>query len=353
MFFIIFILSLVCNIVLADDNKDNTKRLIGNYVKLSVNNDSGRMTIYGRNSTKDKWMPLIFEDSNGTSYFRFFMNGVRIPFGEGGSNRYSEIKIEGDKILYFWKNNKVLIELSFFLTKTVSIKYADTLILELTVKNIDYKKIKLDYYFCIDTYLGEKEKNHFILSDGTIIKSEYSIAGKSSLQFITSYSAKSKLGISVFLPQKTNIPDNILFTNWKKMDTDGLEYPIMNGRSFDLKPYSINDSAISFVYTNKSIDKDAEYKNKFVFKMINKIDESDIIKKNQTDKTNHSTTTTINNTNMNNNDKLNLINMSLSDLLALLDSINKKLENGVTLSDQDVEYSKQILDEIKRRRNYK
>jgi len=64
------------------------------------------------------------------------------------------------------------------------------------------------------------------------------------------------------------------------------------------------------------------------------------------------TTTTINTTTstINNKSSLDLINMNLSDLLRLLDEINKKIESGEQLTQEDIDFSNAILEEIKKRR---
>ena len=61
------------------------------------------------------------------------------------------------------------------------------------------------------------------------------------------------------------------------------------------------------------------------------------------------TTTTI----LQNIDNNNFNNMTISELLALLDKINKKLSSNEKLTDEDIELSKNILDEIKRRKGKK
>ena len=47
-------------------------------------------------------------------------------------------------------------------------------------------------------------------------------------------------------------------------------------------------------------------------------------------------------------DKIELINLTIKDLMVLLDEINNKIESGNRITKEDVEISNKILDEIKK-----
>ncbi|HOJ63685.1 MAG TPA: hypothetical protein PLE45_04620 [Spirochaetota bacterium] len=338
-------------------------RLRGNFIMVTVDNNNASFIIYGRNNKEDKWIPLLFEDFPPTSYFRFSKDGKLIPFGQGGKGNYSEISSDKNGIYYFWKNDEIRIDIIFKLFSSSSDTPLDSVLIDLTVKSIlEEKDFLIDFILCLDTYLGEKGNSHFLLSNNKNYNTEISFNKQNLPDYVLSYNKEKGIGINLILNKKFLLPDRLFFANWKAVKENIGKYKINNGNSFDLKPFSINDSAIFLEYENQKIGiKSKNYK--FILSMKNSVKLEDI--ENQTKPTTttifSTTTTTINSTTttttintttstINNKSSLDLINMNLSDLLRLLDEINKKIESGEQLTQEDIDFSNAILEEIKKRR---
>jgi len=362
---ILFILLSKINI-----NPDNLS-LIGNYIKLVVSDDNGGFNLYGKNNIGDKWLPLLFEDFPPTSYFRFFMDQKKLPFGFGGRGRYSEIEIRDKSVYYFWQDKKIKIELVYQLVSSVDSSNADTLIIDLNIINLTYDVYNIEYFLCLDTLLGESSDKHFILSDKNVLNFEREFIDTSNISSIQSYDDKSKLGVNIILNQKNQItPTRIFFANWKRVESQVGLYKVRDQRIFDLKPYSINDSAVFIEYTNQEIIPEKNNHYRFIISMksnfienidteelITEVDnnsdmDSDNLISSNTDNNNDALNNNADKTNDINLDELNFINMSLKDLLDLLDKINNKLKSN-DLTDKDVNTLNSILAEIKKRRGYK
>lgn len=319
-------------------------KLVGNYIKLAVSNENGSFILYGRNNVNDSWTPLIFEDESPTSYFRFFKNDFRISFGEGGVGRYSEIDIQGSKIIYFWQDSTIKINIKYSLVSSDSTKSADTLLIDLNIENKLNNDYDIDFFVCVDTYFGEKTKNHFIMPGNYILQNESEIPSEASISNVLTYDDKKKIGLNlIFGKEDQVVPDRIFFANWKRVNESISSFKVKEGRNFNLEPYSINDSAVFIEYKDEKIYPNRNHTYRFILSMKSDINldidkketKKDIIKRNRIEA----------------EEKINIINLNLSELLALLDKINKKLESGEKISEEDIKASNMILEEIKKRKN--
>ena len=356
--------------------------LVGNYIKLSVYNENAKFSLHGRNSKDDKWIPLLFEDYPPTTYFRFFKDKKMIPFGEGGRGNNSEIKIIGKDIVYFWKSEDIRIGLKFALLNSLNSPNADSLLIEITLQNLTDEDYKVDILLCLDTYLGDKTKNHFLINENTIIIGEKEFK-TINFPFIKSFDKELKIGLNLlFNNDLLNIPNRIYFTNWKRGDSVG-KYRVSDGRVFDLKPYSINDSAIFAEYDDILI-KGGDSTNHFIGLSMNNNISIDRTNDSVTTTTaSVSTTTTIPTTTTTiqqenyitttlsptttttiastqnitttttlraDFSRLDLANLNLSELLKLLNDINTKLIPDSNLTQEDIDFIDKVLNEIKSRR---
>jgi hypothetical protein len=333
-------------------------KLIGNYVLLSVSSNDGRFLLYGRSNKKDPWTPLLFEDFPSTSYFKFFQtNGTKIPFSEGGKNNISETKIIGNSIFYFWQNGDFKIEITYRFTSLYGDTSANTLYIELSVKNLTDREKSIDYFFCIDTFLGEKSHRHFMVDD-RIINGEKEFKTDNLPHTVISYDDYLKYGINIFLNTDRQIPPSrIYFANWKRIDeTIGL-YKITDKQDFDLKPYSINDSACVQEYRNQKIQPGSKLDYRFVININNNIknlqkiaDNGDNgMKKDQTDDRTAKNKTDDKNTNTVKPDKgKKTVNIDVSEILNLIDSQNSKIKSDDNLTDEENQKLKDRLDAIKK-----
>jgi len=323
-------------------------KLIGNYIKLAVSNENGSFVVYGRNNVNDEWTPLVFEDENPTSYFRFFKKDQRIPFGEGGSGRYSEIDIQGNKVIYYWQDPSIKINLNYQLASSNDSRSADTLVIDVNIENKSLDPYDISFFLCIDTYIGEKTRNNFIMPGNYILQNETEIPKSAPVSNILTYDDKKKIGVNiVFEKDKQITPDRVFFANWKRVDESISSFKVKEGRNFNLEPYSINDSSVFIDYKVQKIYPNRDHIYRFILSMKgdvnlnidNKDNEKTNIIKESKAKVKESAK------------HINVINFNLSELLALLEKINKKLESGEELSEEDINLSNNILDEIRKRKN--
>ena len=324
-------------------NSQETK-LIGNFIKLVVDNQSGKFILYGRNSVSDEWLPLLDKEEQFKTYFRFYLNKFKIPFGSKVSKKRSDIDIIDDKIYYFWSNNRIKIEIEYQLLPTESSKYADTLIIDLNLINLKKKMIPVNFLLCFDTYLGEKLKQHFILPVNKVVISECEVGLPCKFSNFQSLDREKNIGITVFFDKTQQVaPDNIFFANWQKVYKSMRIYRVNKGATFDLAPMSINDSAAFIEYLDQRVYPEKNNKYRFIVSMKNKI---------KLDK-DYKGEEIIKSFDLKKFKDMDFDKLDLSDLLELIDKINGRLKDPEPLEEKEVEVYDKILGEIKKRREKK
>lgn len=331
------------------------KKLIANNLKLHVTENDGRFILYGRKDKKERWLPLIFEDFPSTTFFRFFKGDHRVPFGEGGKGHYAELKIVDNRISYFWSDDELKISLDYELVSSGENMPLDTLVIDITVESLTEDDFEINYFFCLDSYLGESSARHFILPGNVVIDSEGEIGGGSQVSYISSYNEKYGTGLGIAFNQPKQLkPTRVFFANWKRIEQEGGDYKVKEGRNFDLKPYSINDSALVAEYYRQPVLFSRNHHNRIILSLTGELeleDEEIVEEKKEVVEEIVESSEKVKDEALpdESQEGVDLINMSLEELLALLDRINKKLESGEKLTKEDIELSARILAELQKR----
>ena len=74
---------------------------------------------------------------------------------------------------------------------------ADTLYVNVNILNLTNKEYKINFFLCLDTYLGENSKEHFLLQDNSILNYEHEIINPTNIIIIRSFDRKQNLGIDI------------------------------------------------------------------------------------------------------------------------------------------------------------
>jgi hypothetical protein len=337
-------------------------RLVAKYLQITVSNNNGSFTMYGRKSSEDDWVSLNHEDKQPTSFFKFFRDNSVVPFGSNSDGAFSEINIRNNAVEYYWNNKDGRIDLKYSLVKSEGSRFINTLVIDCTIQNFTEDVVSMDWLFCLDTWFGEKSKTHFYLPGNITVNNETELPFEASLSYIRSYSPEKEMALNLIFSQEDQVlPDRVYFANWKRITESIGLYEIKDGRSFDLKPFSLNDSAIVAEFRKREIYPDREHTYRIVLSM-----DSDIIINNRTGveeptTTTSTTTTTLpftftttttifgdSTTEKRNYGDIDLININLSDLIQMLNSLQDMIDKG-SVTPAEVQRSREILEEIRRR----
>ncbi|TVQ39835.1 MAG: hypothetical protein EA384_04495 [Spirochaetaceae bacterium] len=117
--------------------------------------------------------------------------------------------------------------------------------------------------YLLDTWLGEQREVHFVTGDGREIRSEYRMEPGPH----NSYWLSSDGQIALFFlvgGEAITDADAVLFANWKRLKDARWDYVVRADRSFDLIPYSMNDSAAAVYYAPRTLQPGETYHISFV-----------------------------------------------------------------------------------------
>lgn len=321
-------------------------KLIGNFIKLAVDNKSGMFILYGRNSVKEDWMPLLDKEEQYKSNLKIYLNKIKVPFGSKTSAKKSGIDIKENKIYYYWNNQKIKVEIEYELVPSVNSLYADTLVIDLIILNLTTKMYPVDYLLCFDTYLGEESKQHFILPKSFVVIAESKIDLPCKFSNFQSFNRDKNLGITVYFDKTQQVaPDNIYFANWEKVNSKKGIYKVTTGESFDFKPRSINDSGAFIEYVDQRVYPEKGNRYRFIVSMKNDIKISEDYKGEKI-----YNEEIIKSFDLSKFENIDFDKLDLSDLLELLDKINGRLKDPDPLKEDEVFVYDKILREIKKRR---
>lgn len=267
-------------------------KITGSLFSLFVDGETSKFILYGRNKIEDKMSPLLAEDFPPSTYFKFYINKDLVPFGEGGKGRKSEISKVGNDLQYFWSNDVIKIVIVYTLLSSIDKKPADTLLLRMNIENLSDDKYLVGILFCVDTLLGEAKRKHFLLDGSTLLNKEAEYKKNIPFRYIGSYSESLKMGINILFDERyIDKPDRIYFTNWKKGFTDE-KYKVKPGVDFDLKPYSLNDSAVFIEYEDMTVDTASSIDRNFILSKNSSVDIDERYLKPKNNLTSVETTTT-------------------------------------------------------------
>jgi hypothetical protein len=228
---------------------------INGRMKLTVSESTGRFTLYYlTDKVLNRFEPLFSEQDNRTSSLAVMINGHIYKLGEspffsvhvGGSGTNPALFFESPWMI-------VTEEFSFFSVNGQS----ETSGVRLTIRleNKGNTTIAAGARLLIDTKLGENgaanaNTNHFITNERSI-RTETLLDKKSPDKWWFSRNVSYGLMGSINTAYSTTA-DHVHFANWKLLNDALWELPA-NRRNFNNPPYSINDSAVSYVFNPRNL----------------------------------------------------------------------------------------------------
>ena len=218
-------------------------------IKLILHEETGSISLYSTESlTSEDYTSLLLEQDPGTSGIGLLLDNDL--YNPGMSYKFQQSIFKTPKGAKFvWNSNMVLVEERFSAVQSKYSQVADGIKIEILIKNTSERVINVGLKFILDTWLGEKTNNHFYLSDGTRVRSEKKLTKYMPTYWLSSEDAQDKTGLLVMLNgEGLTIPDEVVFANWKRINSSMWKFKSVSKRNFNLQPYSINDSAVCHYY---------------------------------------------------------------------------------------------------------
>ena len=121
-----------------------------------------------------------------------------------------------------------------------------------SVRNLSKNYISVGLKQVIDTFNNTDDAD-FIINGNNPINTENSWSdGNVPPYWETNPSGEDDFRTS-FTPFGDRKPDQLIFSNWKRLNDSNWDFKVREGRDFSLLPYSINDSAAGIFYSPVSI----------------------------------------------------------------------------------------------------
>ncbi|MCL1928971.1 MAG: hypothetical protein FWG07_09305 [Treponema sp.] len=228
-----------------------TAEFIDGRIKLVLNAKTGRFSLYYMTDiAQEIFEPLFAAEDPRTSFLSVIVNNKTYKMGETSVFKTSIGGTPASPSLIF-ESSVIVVTQNFTFSKTGSSSITNGVIITITITNKGEQTVNAGLRFLIDTDLGEKSLPHFS-TNSRDINSETVIDNVSTDQYWVSKNNKLVLVGSIDSP---NRPDTIHFANWKRLNDAPWKITPMQGRNFNLLPYSIDDSAICYYYESAPIPK--------------------------------------------------------------------------------------------------
>lgn len=229
-------------------------------LKLVIQDASGRFSLYYLTDIqKDRYEPLFVDKDPRTSFTSLLIDDRSHRLGDSTSFRVKTERTEGGARIVFDSATLVATQ-TFSFARLSGAALADALRIDFTLVNKSDRELNVGLRFVLDTNLAEKKPSHF-RTDKKEIASETLLETKTdSDSWWTTDDEKVGLMGSISV-QGFKAPDSIYFANWKRQNDTPWKTQPSPGRNFNLLPYSIGDSALSYYFENEPLARGAERKN--------------------------------------------------------------------------------------------
>lgn len=317
-------------------------------IKLVIHEATGRFSLYYLEDVRrNSYVPLFLAQDPRTTVLSILSENRVFRMGEGSEFRQNvEQTVSG--ALLTWKSAQLEVSQEFIFHKSSDSTLSDGLILRIAVKNSSEQPQSVGIRYLFDTYLGERSNTHFTLPDGREIKSELELRPPMP-RFLVS-PRDSQTGLQIMLSGDGLIaPDRVIIANWKRLNDSSWSYDTSTARNFNLLPYSINDSAVS-IYYNPITLKPGE--SRIVNIVLGNTSPEGFTFTDDRPETGLSTLYTSAHAAPTAVDSPEVA--VRKDLIAITDLINqieKKIQSGTSISEDELTVYRQILNELKRRKS--
>ncbi len=226
-------------------------------LKLVVHENSGRFSLYYLSDIqKDRYEPLFVDKDPRTTFVAVLIDDRAQRLGDSAGYRTKVERTDGGARIVF-ESSILTVTQSFSFARSSGTVLADILRMDISASNKSDRELSVALRFVLDTNLAEKKSAHFTTNQRAI-ETELAIQPQTdSDSWWTTESDRLGLMGSVSVPD-TRAPDSLHFANWKRLNDAAWKAAVSKGRNFNLLPYSINDSAVSYYFDAKPLPRGSE-----------------------------------------------------------------------------------------------
>jgi hypothetical protein len=218
-------------------------------IKLIVNERAGSFSLYYLTDPQNmRYSPLFYSREPRSSYISVSFDGNVHRLDRYNISRISSERLNGWPVVTYTAPAFTVTK-EFSPVTTVSSHVANGIRLSITVQNTSNRPVPTGLRVLLDTHLGEERGNIPFVTNNRIITSETIIEGTSSETFwISRGNELSLMGSIIPHDSDSKIPDIVHMANWRRLNNAQWRLRFSRDRSFSSIPYSIRDSAVSYIY---------------------------------------------------------------------------------------------------------
>lgn len=240
--------------------------LIGGNLKLVIHPQAGTFCLYHIADTgKNRYEPL-FEDRNygTTSWFSILSNGRVFKLTPRSGRPVEVVPTETGVMLQFILTDDFYVEQEFSLIDPEGRGFPTAISMELRIENTSGKDGVFAAKALFDTMLGESRGIHFFTDTRSRISRETRINPETDQDSIL-VSSNDNQSIVFNLNMRNVVqPEAVYIANWERLNTLTWIPDYIAGRNFNTL-YSVQDSAVLFVWPEKSVPDKQLYTVRMVF----------------------------------------------------------------------------------------
>lgn len=226
-------------------------------LKLIVQENSGRFSLYYLSDIqKDRYEPLFVDKDPRTTFLSVLVDDRAQRMGDSTAYRTKVERTDGGARVVF-DSSTLTVAQTFSFARSSGTVLADILRMDLSATNKSDRELSVALRFVIDTNLAEKKSEHF-KTNLRAIDSELAVLSQTDADsWWTSENDRLGLMGSISVPD-TRAPNSIHFANWKRLNDASWKAAVAKGRNFNLLPYSINDSAVSYYFDSAPLPRGSQ-----------------------------------------------------------------------------------------------
>ena len=242
-FAILILLIFFAGFCYADEFENGTIRLI-----LNQRNGSFSL-LYLTDPEGMRYESMFYSNDPSTSFLTVNADGNIYRLGQSRDFQTRIERINGQPALVFESSSLIVTE-SFMPVKTPNSPNVNGVKLTVTIQNKGTRHSFIGLRMLFDTHLGEKRGRVPFITNSQLVTKEKVIEGTSGELFWLSRGQNLSVMGSIIIPgdDTARVPDYIHIANWKRLSDSPWELRSVNNRSFNYIPYSVGDSAVSYIY---------------------------------------------------------------------------------------------------------
>jgi hypothetical protein len=217
-------------------------------IRLALDPQLGRFSLYYlADPSQRKYEALFMDQDPRTSVVTVSYNGKNYRLGESAEFTISEGGTDQQPALIFESSFlRVTEEFSFIVTQ--GSQAANGVKVTFRIENTGRRRIQAGIRFLLDTKLGESGTSPFFTGSRKIAE-EMIFNAKTGLdQYWVSGNTGELALMGSLSADVDHAPDMVHFANWKRLNEVSWSLNFVQGRKFNNPPYSIRDSAVAYYY---------------------------------------------------------------------------------------------------------